>query len=263
MGRKAVIAGNWKINCTWASAVRLAQRISDCCDKKYPDIDIILCPPFTYIKGVANVFSFDRSDIQLGAQNVYEEMPEGIAAATGQVSVEMLKDLECSYCIVGHSECRQHNGESDELVARKVKLLLEHGIVPIICCGESLEVNKAGATLDFVSEQIRTALDGLSAADVAKSIIAYEPIWAIGTGEVPIPEKIDAVCAAIRGLVREMFGSDVAEAIRILYGGSLKPSNAHQILPLENVDGGLIGGASLDAEDFHDIVKSAKELMKR
>lgn len=254
MPRKPIIAGNWKMNMTWTSAVRLAQTVSDNIHKQYKDVEIVMCPPFTCIKGVANVISFDHSLAKVGAQNVHEVQPEGTAACTGEISVEMLKELECSYCIIGHSERRAANGETDELVNAKAKLLLANGITPIICCGESDEVNASGKTAEFVAAQVDAALEGLDAGQAAAVVIAYEPIWAIGTGKVPTPENADAVCAGIRGVVAEKFGEEAASSVRILYGGSMKPENAEKFLEMPNIDGGLIGGASLDAMKFVDII---------
>ena len=260
MKRTPIIAGNWKMNMTWASAVRLAQTVSDNIHKSYEGVEIVMCPPFTCIKGVANVIEFDRSRAMVGAQNVHEEMPEGTAACTGEISVEMLKDLGCSYCIIGHSERRAANGETDGLVNAKAKLLLGNSITPIICCGESEEVNASGGTSAFVGAQIAAALDGLSAEQTASVVLAYEPIWAIGTGKVPTPDNANAVCAGIRGVVAENFGSHAAESVRILYGGSMKPENAERFLSMPDIDGGLIGGASLDAMKFVDIIKTCEKV---
>lgn len=260
MRRRPVIAGNWKMNMTWAGAVKLAQAISDSTHGMYKNIDIVLCPPFTAIKGVGNVIEFDGSQLKLGAQNVHETLPEGNAACTGEVSVEMLRELQCSYCIVGHSERREDNGETDELVNAKAKLLLAHRMTPIICCGESFETNEAGGSVEFVTAQIRKALDGMTAEQVASLVIGYEPIWAIGTGKVPTPEGADEICGAIRALVGELFGDDAAQSIRILYGGSMKPENAEFFLAMPNIDGGLIGGAALVAPKFVDIIKACEKL---
>ena len=262
MSRKPIIAGNWKMNTTWGSAVRLAQSIVDNTGKFYDRTEIVMCPPFTCIKGVANVIAFDRSDAKVGAQNVHETLPEGTAACTGEVSVEMLADLECAYCIIGHSERREANGETDELVNAKAKLLIEHRITPIICCGESEEINAQGDSAEFVTAQIRAAFDGMTAEQASKVVIAYEPIWAIGTGKVPTPENADAICGEIRATVAGLFGDEVAGNMRILYGGSMKPENAEMFLSMENIDGGLIGGASLDAKKFVDIIKTCDKIKR-
>ena len=259
MARKPIIAGNWKMNMTWASGVRLAQTVCDNTSGAYGNVEIVMCPPFTCIKGAANVLAFDRADAKIGAQNVCEIMPEGNAAYTGEVSVAMLKDLECDYCIIGHSE-RRAMGETDEMVNAKVKLLLQNGITPIICCGEDEQVNEQCGTAEFVSEQIDKAIDGLTAEQADKIVIAYEPIWAIGTGKIPIPEDADAVCAAIRKVIATAFDEQSAQAVRVLYGGSMKPENAEQFLSMPNIDGGLIGGAALDAMKFVSIIKICSQV---
>ena len=260
MARKPIIAGNWKMNMTWAGAVKLTQRLCDICDGKYNDVQVVLCPPFTCIKGVGDVIEFDWTEFAVGAQDVCAQMPEGTAACTGDISVKMLVDLGCSYCIIGHSERRADRGETDAGVNAKAKLLLEHGITPIICCGESAECMEAGGTVEFISGQMRAALEGLTAEQVAKIVLAYEPIWAIGTGNVPTPERADANCGAVRQVVREMFGDETADAVRVLYGGSLKPENAELFLPMENIDGGLVGGAALDADKFAEIIRICNKL---
>ncbi len=260
MARKPIIAGNWKMNITWASGVNLAQRVCDNIYESYENVEVVMCPPFTCVKGISNVIAFDKSRAKVGAQNVHEVQPEGNAACTGEISVAMLKDLECSYCIVGHSERRADNGETDQLVNAKAKLLLQKGIVPIVCCGESAETNERGESVKFVQRQVRAALAGLDPKQAAAVVVAYEPIWAIGTGRVPIPAEADKVCASIRQVVAEDFGSDAAESIRVLYGGSMKPENAEAFLSMPNIDGGLIGGAALDAMKFVDIVKTCSKV---
>ncbi len=256
MARKPIIAGNWKMNMTWGSGVNLAQRVCDGIYKTYENVEVVMCPPFTCVKGIVGVVEYDKSAAKVGAQNVHEVQPEGNAACTGEVSVEMLVELGCRYCIIGHSERRADNGETDELVNAKAKLLLAHGIVPIVCCGESAETNEQGESVPFVQAQVRAALAGLEPAQVASLVIAYEPIWAIGTGRVPVPEEADKVCGAIREVVASDFGSDAADAVRVLYGGSMKPENAEAFLTMPNIDGGLIGGAALDAAKFVDIIKT-------
>jgi triosephosphate isomerase len=255
MARKPIIAGNWKMNKNTTEAVHLSQQISNLYEREWKSkAEVILCPPSIDLKSVRNVLVFDKSPIQLGAQNVHWE--DG-GAFTGEISVPMLSEVGCSYCIVGHSERREMFGETDETVNLKVKALIAGGIMPIMCCGETLETREAGQTERFVCAQVRAGLAGLDAADVAKMVIAYEPIWAIGTGHVPTPEDADAICAAIRAQVADLFGSDTAEAIRILYGGSMKPANVEMFMPMPNIDGGLIGGASLKPDSFTDLIKSA------
>ena len=252
--RRPVIAGNWKMNKTVAQAVNLAQQISYR-ENGWDGVDVVLCPPFTCLKSVENVLVFDKSPIELGAQDAFWE-DEG--AFTGAVSPAMLAELRCAYCIVGHSERRAYFHESDEDVARKVAALLGKGITPIMCCGEDGGVRDAGEHLAFVEAQVRAGLEGLDAAQVAKCIVAYEPVWAIGTGAAAAPEQAQEMCAHIRAVAAEMAGPEAAAKMRVLYGGSMKPENAAWFLGLPDCDGGLIGGAALDAGKFAELVECAK-----
>ncbi len=256
MTRKNLIAGNWKMNNTIPEAVVLAQEISN---GIYPDIldevDVAVCPPFVDLKPVKSVFEFDRVNIALGAQNVYWE-PKG--AFTGEISIPMIKEIGCTYCIVGHSERRHLFDETNEDVNLKVRALIEAGIAPIICVGESLSVRDEGVYLDFVTAQVRAAYAGVEAADAVNTVVAYEPVWAIGTGRTATPEQAEEVCAAIRATLVDLFGSDVAEQVRVLYGGSMNEGNAELLLAEPDIDGGLIGGAALKASSFLEIVKAAK-----
>jgi triosephosphate isomerase len=241
------------MNKTTIEATDLAQALSYEYERGYASADVVLCPPFTDLRSVRVTLGFDKSPIKLGAQDVYWER---FGAFTGAISPLMLKELGCGYCIVGHSERRALFGESDADVARKAKALLAEGIAPIICCGEDAKTRDAGLTLDFVSTQLRAALAGLSLDEAKSIVIAYEPIWAIGTGVTPLPEQADAVCAAIRQALADLYGPALATGVRILYGGSMKPANARQFQPMPNIDGGLIGAAALVASDFMDIVKA-------
>lgn len=254
--RKNLIAGNWKMNNTIPEAVVLAQEISN---GIYPDIldevDVAVCPPFVDLKPVKSVFEFDRVGIALGAQNVYWE-PKG--AFTGEISIPMIKEIGCAYCIVGHSERRNLFGETNEDVNLKVRALIEAAIAPIICVGESLSVRDEGVYLDFVTAQVRAAYAGVEAADAASTVVAYEPVWAIGTGRTATPEQAEEVCAAIRATLAELFDQAVADQVRVLYGGSMNEGNAELLLAESNIDGGLIGGAALKASSFLEIVKAAK-----
>ena len=254
--RKNLIAGNWKMNNTIPEAVVLAQEISN---GIYPDIldevDVAVCPPFVDLKPVKSVFEFDRVNIALGAQNVYWE-PKG--AFTGEISIPMIKEIGCTYCIVGHSERRHLFGETNEDVNLKVRALIEAAIAPIICVGESLSVRDEGVYLDFVTAQVRAAYAGVEAADAVNTVGAYEPVWAIGTGRTATPEQAEEVCAAIRATLAELFGQDVADQVRVLYGGSMNEGNAELLLAEPDIDGGLIGGAALKASSFLEIVKAAK-----
>lgn len=255
MKRVPMIAGNWKMNKTVTEAVDLAQAVSYEFERGYDQVEVVLCPPFTDLKSVWNVLVFDHSPLKVAAQDVY---PVDAGAYTGCISPVMLKELQCDYCIVGHSERREYFNETDADVNAKVKALLAHDIHPILCCGESLEVRDGGQTLAFVTAQVRAALEGIAPQDVARSVIAYEPIWAIGTGRTATPEQAQEVCAALRATVAELTDDATAEAVRILYGGSMKPANVELFMPQPDIDGGLIGGASLVARDFCSLVRSAE-----
>ena len=255
MARKRVIAGNWKMNKTVGEAVVLAQEISYGMEKDWAeDVDVVLIPPYMDIKPVKTVVDFDKLKIHVGAQNVYWE-PKG--AYTGEISVEMLKEVGCTHCIVGHSERRTLLGETNEDVNRKAKALLEGGLTPIICVGESLAIHDGGETVSFVTAQVKAAFAGIEEPAALKCIVAYEPIWAIGTGRTALPEQAQEVCAAIRQQLAAMYSDDTAQKIRVLYGGSMNPSNAEQLLAQPDVDGGLIGGAALKADSFVELVKLA------
>ena len=255
MARKPMMAGNWKMNNTIAEAVVLAQEISNHYEKEWPEhVDVVVCPPYVDLKPVKTVFDFDKAKVSVAAQNVYWE-PAG--AFTGEVSVPMLKEIGCTHCIVGHSERRELFGETNEDVNRKVKALVAGGIAPIVCVGESLAVRDAGTTDEYVCAQVRAALAGLDAAEnMAGAVIAYEPIWAIGTGRTATPEQAEAVCAAIRATLAELFGGEVAEDARVLYGGSMNPGNVEALVAQPDIDGGLVGGASLKAESFVQLIEA-------
>jgi triosephosphate isomerase len=255
MQRKPLVAGNWKMNKATGEAVRLAQDISDRYYKDYDQVDTVLCPPFISLKSVRSVLEFDRSRIRLGAQDVFWE-PDG--AYTGAISTGMLREVGCGYCIVGHSERRQFFAETDGMVNRKARALLDADITPIVCVGEGLEVREAGAkaAADFVTAQVVAALQQFGPEDIGRTVIAYEPIWAIGTGRTATPESAQEICAAIREQLAALSDHRAASAVRVLYGGSMKPENAALFAPLPDVDGGLIGGAALQAADFIEIVKA-------
>lgn len=244
--RKKIVAGNWKMNKTPSEAVKLAEML-----KQYVDtdkVDVVFCVPAIDIIPVGNVIK--GTNIALGAENMYFEES---GAYTGEISPAMLVDAGVKYVILGHSERRQYFGETDETVNKKVKKALEHGLTPIMCCGETLEQREQGITIDFVRMQIKCGLNGLTADEAVKVVIAYEPIWAIGTGKTATSEEAEEVCCAIRGVIREMYGDDAAENIRIQYGGSVNGKNAAELFAMKDIDGGLVGGASLK-EEFKDIV---------
>lgn len=256
MARKPIIAGNWKMNMTPAESVVLSQGVSNHYDRKWDKVDVVLCPPSIDLRSVFTVLDFDKSNIEVGAQNVHWEAS---GAYTGEISIPMLKDVGCTWCIVGHSERREMFGETDAMVNKKVHALVESGMKAIVCVGESLAVRDAGDAEGFVCDQVRAALAGLSDDEAAQCTIAYEPIWAIGTGRTATPEQAEAMAAAIRATVQELIGEQAAQGMRILYGGSMKPANAEAFLACENVDGGLIGGAALKADDFAALVAAASK----
>jgi len=252
--RRPVVAGNWKMNKTAMEATQLLQQLFYHYDNKFDSVDVVVCPPFTALRSAQVVLEFDNNAmIQIGAQDVYWE-PQG--AYTGAISAGMLKDVSCSYCIIGHSERREYFHETDEDIARKNLALIEAGITPILCCGESLEVHDEGSTIEFVTGQITAGLSLLSAEAAKPVVIAYEPIWAIGTGRTPSPEEADEVCGALRATYGELYGAAAAEAVRILYGGSMNPGNVDALSAMPNIDGGLIGGAALKVDDFLTLVKA-------
>lgn len=253
MTRKPIIAGNWKLNKLVSESVELTEdikvKLMDCKKENLPVV--VLCPVFTAIQAVANVLEHGKG-IYLGAQNCYWE---DNGAFTGEISVPMLADLCVSYIVIGHSERRQYFSETDEMINKKAKAVLSHGLIPIICCGETLEQREAGITDEFVAGQIRAALKGLTVEEVTKSVIAYEPIWAIGTGKTCDSPEANRVIKMIRATVAEVSSQDAADKIRILYGGSVKPSTIEEQMGMSDIDGALVGGASLEAESFAQIVK--------
>ena len=255
MSRKNFIAGNWKMNNTIGEAVVLAQEISNHFYRDWTDkVDVAVCPPYVDLKPVRTVFDFDKVKISVGAQNVYWE-PQG--AYTGEISIPMLREIGCAYCIVGHSERRTLFGETNEDVNKKTRALLESRINPIVCVGESLAVRDEGTYLSFVTAQVKAAFAGIDAFEVKGAVVAYEPVWAIGTGRTATPEQAQEVCAAIRATLAELFGEETSEQMRILYGGSMNEGNAELLLAEPDIDGGLIGGAALKAKSFVEIVKAA------
>ena len=252
--RKPFIAGNWKMNtdCQGASALAagLKEKIGG-----VTAVDIAVCPPFVYLKSVAEALT--ASSIALGAQNVYFE---GNGAFTGEISCEMLKDVSCTYAIIGHSERRHKMGESDELINRKIKAAINSGLLPIFCVGELLEEREAGKTETVVSEQVKKGLAGLCSERIQAVTIAYEPVWAIGTGVNATAEQAQEVHQMLRRLLSDMYDSSIAEGIRIQYGGSAKPANTKELMANPDVDGLLVGGASLKVEDFAAMVQTVVEM---
>ena len=254
MERRPLIAGNWKMNNTIGEAVVLAQDISNQYDKEWKEwCDILVCPPFLALKPVKTVFDFDRVPVEVGAQNVHWEES---GAFTGEISPGMLAEAGCSFCIVGHSERREMFGETNETVNKKIKALIGVHIKPIVCVGESLAVREEGSALDFTAAQVKAAFAGLDAFEARECVIAYEPIWAIGTGRTATPEQANEVCAGIRATIAELYGPEVADGMRVLYGGSMNPGNARLLLEQPDIDGGLIGGASLKADSFVQLIEA-------
>lgn len=246
--RKPVIAGNWKMFNTTSEAATLVNELIPVV-ARFSDREIVVCPPFTALAAVRPILG--ETGIKLGAQNVHWEDK---GAFTGEISPAMLKDAGCDYVILGHSERRQFFAETDEKVNRKLKALLKAGLIPIVCVGESLSEREAGITSTVVSRQIKIGLDGIDVENAKKIIIAYEPIWAIGTGRTASATDANAVCAFIRLTLTGMLGTPVADAIRIQYGGSVKPDNIDELMGSSDIDGALVGGASLKAADFGRIV---------
>ena len=252
--RKRMIAGNWKMNETYSEGVVLAQGLAKELADGTGDVDVVVCPPAVDLKGVAEVIEHEDAPFALGAQNVYWEEK---GAYTGETAPDMLTNIGATYCIIGHSERRGYFHETDEEINKKAKALMAHGIVPISCCGESLEVREAGKHVEFVVDQIKKDTEGLEITDPSKYVIAYEPIWAIGTGKTATADDAQEVIGAIRATLKELFGEEIADGIRILYGGSAKPENIAGFLTKEDVDGALVGGASLKAESFAAMVKAS------
>jgi triosephosphate isomerase (TIM) len=250
--RRALIAGNWKMNLDRAGAVALAKAVVERAGAT-PHVDLVLCPPAVYLSAVKDAIPAS-SPVALGAQNVYFE---GNGAFTGELSTSMLLDVGCKYVILGHSERRQLMGETDAIVNKKLLVALAAGLTPILCVGELLAEREAGLTADVVRKQFSGSLAGVSAAQMEHVVIAYEPVWAIGTGKVATPAQAEEVHRDLRNLIVERYNAQLAERTRIQYGGSVKPSNAAELLSQPNIDGALVGGASLNAADFLGIAANA------
>ncbi|TXJ05649.1 MAG: triose-phosphate isomerase [Aeromicrobium sp.] len=257
MSRIPLMAGNWKSNLNHLEAVSLVQKLTwTLSDKKhdYATTEVVVIPPFTDIRSVQTMVDGDALSIGYGAQDVSAHAG---GAYTGEISAAMLAKLGCSYVVVGHSERREYHGETDALVNAKAKAVFGAGMTPIVCVGEGLETRQAGEHVAYTLAQVGASLEGLSADQVSQLVIAYEPVWAIGTGEVATPEDAQEVCAAIRGFVAETWSAEVSEQTRILYGGSVKANNVASLMSKKDVDGALVGGASLDAEEFAGIARFA------
>ena len=254
--RKYLIAGNWKMNLNSAEGAELAKDVHSLVGSQ-SDVSVCVCPTFTALESVAEVIK--DSNIALGAQNMHYEAS---GAYTGEISAEMLRHLFCNFVILGHSERRQYFGETDDSVNKKTLAALAANLKPIVCVGETLEERESGKMLEVIKTQTEGALVGVKAEDADSLVIAYEPVWAIGTGKTATPEMAEEVHAEIRCMLAGLLGTDAANKVRILYGGSMKPGNAPELLAQKNIDGGLIGGAALKATDFAGIVDAAIKLSK-
>lgn len=252
--RKPYVGGNWKMNTNSDSSSALARGVAEACESVQGSVELVVFPPAPYLVGVRSILNSRSSAISVGAQDLYFE---GEGAFTGEVSIAMATDCGCTQALAGHSERRHVIGESDELVNAKVKAMLEGGLTCVLCIGEKLEEREAGQTNEVNERQLRTGLADVGQRQMENVVIAYEPVWAIGTGKTASPEDAQETHAFIRGLINEIYGEDVASRTRIIYGGSVKPSNASSLFAQPDIDGGLIGGASLKVEDFAAIAKAA------
>ena len=250
--RKPVMAGNWKMHHNHFEAIQVVQKLAYRLEADdYDRCDVVVCPTLICLRSVQTVIESDRMTIGLGAQNCYFEEK---GAFTGEVSAPMLAKMNVQYVIVGHSERREIFAETDEMVSKKTRAVLGAGMTPIVCCGETLEEREGEQTTEKVSGQIKAAFHGIKSEDIAQCIVAYEPIWAIGTGKTATSQEANDTIGVIRSVIREMAGA-TADQVRILYGGSVKPSNVTELMSMPEIDGALVGGASLDPDDFAKIIK--------
>ncbi len=259
--RRPLIAGNWKMNLDHMQGITFLQKLAwtlDDAGHDFSRVEVSVFPPFTDLRGVQTLVKGDTLDLVYGGQDL---SPEDSGAYTGDISGQFLKKLDCTYVLVGHSERRTLHAESDELLNRKVQAAYRHGLVPILCVGEGLEVRRAGTHVEHTLEQVRRGVEGLSDEQVARLVVAYEPVWAIGTGEVAGPADAQEMCAAIRAELGSLFAPESASGTRLLYGGSVKAANAASILKERDVDGVLVGGASLDVSEFASIVRFEQHLV--
>lgn len=251
--RKPLMAGNWKMNLNHLEAIAVAQKlVYSLADKDYDEVDVAIIPPFTDIRSIQTMVDGDRLRLQYGAQDI---SPEAAGAFTGDISGSMLAKLGCTFVVIGHSERRAIHHEDDALINRKIRAALTHELTPIFCVGEDLSVRESGAHVSHVIRQVRAGLAGFHKPELKKIVIAYEPVWAIGTGKSATPQDAQEVCAAIREEIEQIGSAEIAANMRILYGGSVKSANAAEIMKQADVDGALIGGASLDPEELAKIAK--------
>ena len=252
--RKKIVAGNWKMNTNLKEGIELAKAVAAKSVETPENVGLIVAAPFTHLCAVAEAVK--GSKVEVSAQNCADHEK---GAYTGEVSVGMLTSVGCQWTILGHSERRQYHAESDMLINAKAKILIENGIKPIICVGESLEQREMGLTMEHIAYQVKAALSGISSSELRKCVIAYEPIWAIGTGKTATSDQAQEVCGEIRAIIRKMYGARSARAVQILYGASMNAKNAAELLAQPDIDGGLIGGASLKPVDFSVIVKATEQ----
>lgn len=251
--RLPLMAGNWKMNLNHLEAIQHTQKLAFAlADKDYESVEVAVLVPFTDLRSVQTLVDGDKLKIKYGSQDISRH---DSGAYTGEISGPMLSKLKCTYAVIGHSERRQYHGENEEIVNAKVKAAYRSGITPILCIGEPLEIRKAGTHVEYTLAQLDGGLQDVPADQAESVVIAYEPVWAIGTGEVATPEDAQEVCAAIRKRIAELYDAPLAEKVRVLYGGSVKSSSAAGLMAKPDVDGGLIGGASLDADEFVKIVR--------
>ncbi|MDI2027345.1 triose-phosphate isomerase [Saccharopolyspora sp. TS4A08] len=248
MARQPLIAGNWKMNLNHLEAIALVQKLAFALPEKYfAKVEVAVIPPFTDIRSVQTLIDGDKLLIKHGAQDISQH---DSGAYTGEVSGPMLAKLGCTYVVVGHSERREYHAETDEIVNKKVRQVLKNEMTPILCVGEALDVREAGGHVEHCTTQLIDGLKGLKAEQVRKAVIAYEPVWAIGTGKVATAADAQEVCGALRKALEEKYGKEIADEIRVLYGGSVKSSNIGELVGQTDVDGALVGGASLNADEF-------------
>ena len=253
MARKPLMAGNWKMNLNHVEAVGLVQKLAFSLNEQaLAQVEVAVLPPFTDLRSVQTSVDGDKVQIVYGAQDL---SPHAGGAYTGDISGAMLAKLGCTYVVVGHSERRQYHNEDDALVNAKIKAAFAAGLTPIFCVGEGLDVREAGEQVAYVLSQVDAGLEGIKAEQIKQTVIAYEPVWAIGTGKTATPDDAQEVCGAIRARLTEVHGADVGQAVRIQYGGSVKAANIASIMAQPDVDGALVGGASLDAEEFASICR--------
>ncbi len=254
-GRLPLIAGNWKMNLNHLEAIALVQKLAfSLTPEDHDRVECVVIPPFTDLRSVQTLVDGDKLRLRYGAQDLSRH---DSGAYTGEVSGPMLAKLGCSYVLVGHSERRQYHVETDEVCAAKVRKAFEHGLTPILCVGEDLDVRQRGGQIDHTVAQVAAALDGVPVEQARDVVIAYEPIWAIGTGEVATPEDAQEVCGEVRLTLAQLYPDELAEGVRVLYGGSVKSSNVEALMAQPDVDGALVGGASLDAEEFATLCRLA------